>query len=71
MIMAAAEFKAKCLALLDQVNETGEVLIITKRGRPVAKLGPVDDQLPKSLIGSVVRQRDLVSPTGEPWDAES
>ena len=34
----ASEFKAKCLKLLDEVNETGEPIIITKRGKPVARL---------------------------------
>ena len=34
----AGEFKAKCLKLLDEVQRTGEVIIVTKRGRPVARL---------------------------------
>lgn len=34
----ASEFKAKCLKLLDEVNETGEAIIITKRGKPVARV---------------------------------
>lgn len=37
-MIAATEFKAKCLNLLDHVHETGEELIISKHGRPVAKL---------------------------------
>jgi prevent-host-death family protein len=49
--IAAAEFKAKCLALLDEVAETKEELVVTKRGKPVAKLVPADG--PRSLIGSV------------------
>jgi prevent-host-death family protein len=36
----ATEFKAKCLSLLDEVNESGETIEITKRGRPVATLHP-------------------------------
>jgi prevent-host-death family protein len=36
--IGAGEFKAKCLALLDEVAKTGDTLIITKRGKPVAKL---------------------------------
>jgi prevent-host-death family protein len=66
----AGEFKAKCLALLDEVDATGETLIITKRGRPVAKLVPAHDRQPRSLLGSVLRESDLVAPTGEAWDAE-
>lgn len=45
MKVAAAEFKAKCLALIDRVHETGEPLIITKRGKVVAQLVPASDPL--------------------------
>lgn len=41
--MAAAEFKAKCLALLDQVHKYGGSITITKRGRVVARLVPASD----------------------------
>lgn len=39
--VAASEFKAKCLRLLDQVQAEGQSLVITKRGRPVARLVPI------------------------------
>ncbi len=38
--MAAGEFKARCLRLIDDVSETGEEIVITKRGQPKAKLTP-------------------------------
>ena len=38
----AGEFKAKCLKLMDEVNETGATIVITKRGRPVSRLVPVE-----------------------------
>ena len=38
----AGEFKAKCLRLMDEVNETGATIVITKRGRPVSRLVPVE-----------------------------
>jgi prevent-host-death family protein len=41
--VAAAEFKARCLALIDQVHERGEPITITKRGRVVARLVPAGD----------------------------
>ena len=41
---AAAEFKAKCLALIDRVRERGEPITITKRGRVVARLVPAGDE---------------------------
>jgi prevent-host-death family protein len=43
MKVAAAEFKAKCLAYLDQVYEQGRSITITKRGRVVARLVPAED----------------------------
>jgi prevent-host-death family protein len=41
--IAAGEFKARCLTLMEDVRSTREPLVITKRGKPVAKLVPVDD----------------------------
>jgi prevent-host-death family protein len=49
-IIAAGEFKAKCLHLLDEVAAQRAPLVITKRGKPVAKLVPIDDE-PVSLFG--------------------
>jgi prevent-host-death family protein len=68
----AGEFKAKCLAILDEVNKTRRGVIVTKRGKPVARIVPVEDAAAKtSLKGSVVYEADLVSPIGEPWSASS
>jgi prevent-host-death family protein len=44
MNIAAAEFKAKCLALIDRVHTRGEAITITKRGRVVARLVPAGDE---------------------------
>ena len=72
----ASEFKAKCLALLDEVAETGEVLTILKHGRPVAQLVPPAPRIegfPQSgLAGTVDFLGDVVAPVLEPgdWDAE-
>ena len=41
--IAAGEFKARCLALMEDVRSTREPLVITKRGKPVAKLVPADE----------------------------
>ena len=57
----AGEFKAKCLKLLDEVQRTGEELIVTKRGKPVARLVPAeqpetDEEIlahARRLLGSV------------------
>jgi prevent-host-death family protein len=64
----AGTFKARCLALLDEVAATGESLTVTKRGKPVARLVPVD--APKPLLGSIRRQRNLVAPISVSWDAD-
>lgn len=68
--MAAGEFKAKCLAMLDEVAASKRPLVITKRGRPVAKVVPLSDPKPGPRKGLIVRQGDLVSPVGEAWDAD-
>jgi len=70
-VIPAGEFKAKCLALLDDVAKGGKSVLVTKRGRPVARVVPVVvEESPRSLLGSVLYQGDLVSPIGEVWDAE-
>ena len=66
--LPAGEFKAHCLALLDEVAATGQALTVTKRGKPVARLVPVE--VPRPLLGSVRRQTNLVSPVNITWDAE-
>jgi prevent-host-death family protein len=40
--IAAGEFKAKCLAMMDEVQARGETIVITKRGKPVARIGPLE-----------------------------
>ena len=46
----ASEFKAKCLSLIDSVRDTGEEIVISKRGKPLARLVPYQD-IPKSTFG--------------------
>lgn len=63
--IAAGEFKAKCLDLMNKVAETGQAIVITKRGRPLAKLVPAL-VAPKSIFGfakgSIELTDDIVSP---------
>ena len=68
--IAAGEFKARCLALLDSVADSGQEIVVTKRGKPVARVVPVAELTPPPLRGSILREGDLVSPIDEPWDAE-
>ena len=70
--IAAGIFKAQCLALLDQVAQTTEPLIITKHGKPVAKLLPYDnkkddDQTPLKDMATFIG--DIVSPIDDEWEA--
>jgi len=70
--LSASQFKAHCLSLLDDVALTGEEIVVTKRGRPVARLVAIDE--PRPLAGSVafhVSDAELVAPLDAAWDAES
>lgn len=68
--IGAAEFKAKCLELMDSVAETGVPITITKRGRPVAQLVRIEQK--KTNVfgfakGMVEWMGDVVAPVSEPW----
>jgi len=69
--IGAAEFKEKCLSLLDKVGPEG--IIVTKHGKPVAKLIPIEIES-SALIGSLkgkIRVRGNILSTGLKWNAES
>ena len=71
----AAEFKARCLKLMDEVCTTRRPLVITKRGKPVAKLVPVEEEeIPRSIFGcmkgTVTIHGDIVGPIDLDWHAE-
>jgi len=69
--IAAGEFKAKCLKLLDDVAENRETLVITKHGKPVAQVTPmpVKENIVGSMKGSVLWMGDIISPIDVEWDA--
>jgi prevent-host-death family protein len=71
--IAAGEFKAKCLSVLDEVQRQRKEVVITKRGKPVAKLVPIVDS-PVSFIGSMKGTMeiigDIVSPIDVQWEAD-
>lgn len=71
--IAAAQFKAECLQLMDYVKEKHVAFVITKHGVPVAKLVPFEEEpvnLYGALKGTVKIKGDIISPINEQWDAE-
>ena len=74
MDVPATEFKAKCLAYLDQVEQTHASITLTKHGRAVARLVPIDEAehaVLGRLAGTVHIQGDIVGPLGEHWEADA
>ena len=69
-MIPAGGFKSECLALLDRVARTGEPVIVTKRGHPVAKVVPIRETR-KPLRGSVKFRGDIVGPILDAWDIET
>lgn len=68
----AGEFKAKCLKLLDEVAETGQPLIVTKFGKPVAQVVPPPREqidIIGAMKGSVLWEGDIISPLEDEWEA--
>lgn len=70
-VVPAGQFKTHCLALLDQVKTTHETLVVTKYGKPVARIVPYtsSESEKNPLKGSVVFEDDLISPVDVEWDA--
>jgi prevent-host-death family protein len=72
-VIPAGEFKARCLALMDEVAETREPIVVTKRGKPVVRILPAEEEdVYLSLRGSVTyaSEEDLIAPLNEPWPGE-
>jgi prevent-host-death family protein len=71
--IAAGEFKAKCLSLLDDVEKTRQEIVITKRGRPVARVVPIEKGKAQPtwgrMQGTIEILGDIISPIDEKWDA--
>jgi prevent-host-death family protein len=69
----AGDFKARCLALMDEVARTRKTLVITKHGKPVAELRPYAARRPATLIGlhrgQLKIRGDIVAPLNVPWKA--
>lgn len=75
MEISAGEFKAKCLKLMDEVASTHEPLVITKRGRPVVMMVPIEPEQALPLFGYMAGTAtvcgDLIAPIDVGWEAEN
>lgn len=70
--MAAGKFKDLCLKTLDEVARTRSTVVITKRGRPVARLVPcAPAPATRGLTGSILQESGDPYSTGESWDADA
>jgi prevent-host-death family protein len=73
MTIPAGEFKSQCLKLMDRVARDRIPIVITKRGRSVAKLVPADDESPDLfgyMAGTIEFLGDVVSPLDVDWKAQ-
>ena len=71
--IGAGEFKTHCLKLIDRVNQTKQPITITKHGKPMAKLTPVEDES-YSLFGclnsTIEIKGNIIEGTGEVWEVD-
>ena len=71
--IGAGEFKTHCLKLIDIVNQTKQPITITKHGKPMAKLTPIEDEtysLFGCLANTVEIKEDIIEGTGEVWEVD-
>lgn len=75
MEIAVGKFKVHCLELLREVQTRHKELILTKRGRPVAKVVPIEEEPPADILGCMKGKGritgDIVGPIGVKWDADA
>ena len=62
-------FRAQCASLLDEVARDGIHILVTRDGKPIARIAPHNAD-PHGLRGSIVRTRDIVAPIRESWSAD-
>lgn len=71
--IGAGEFKTHCLKLIDRVSQTKQPIIITKHGKPMAKLTPIEDEtysLFGCLANTVEIKGDIVAGINEVWSVD-
>ena len=70
--IAASQFKAKCLGLMDEVQRTGSELIVTRHGKAIVKIVPLEHRLPSAygcMEGTAAVTGDVVGPAPELWES--
>jgi prevent-host-death family protein len=70
-VLPAGEFKAKCLAVLDEVERRRRTVVVTKRGRPVAQVVPLPETKRTTLHGSLVYEEDPFAPVDVSWETNA
>lgn len=70
--ISVSEFKKHCLSLINTILKTNERITITKYGKPVAELTPLKKEGKEEYLlkGSILFEKDLISPIEESWEAE-
>lgn len=67
--VSATEFKRNCLALLSEVTNNREILVVTRHGKPIVRVVPyAEEQEENPLKDSVAFETDLIEPIDEAWD---
>lgn len=75
--LAVSKLKVHCLAIVEEVNRTGQPVLVTRFGKPVAEIVPVRPKAPTSWLGSMRDEMeiigDIVGPLGafEEWEPET
>jgi prevent-host-death family protein len=69
--VAISEFKAKCLALLDQVQKTKKPIRVTRRGKPVAEVVPPSQKSSRDWMGSMKGRMEIVGDVVSPATDEN
>ena len=73
--VSISKFKASCLALMEKVRRTGEPILVTRRGEPVAQVGPPPDKARGNWLGYMKGTGailgDVVSPAADEDDWEA
>ncbi len=68
--ISTGAFKSRCLAVIDEVTRTRQPVVVTKGGRPVAKVIPTEKRRSTKLLGTVKFHGDIIEPILGDWDIE-